>query len=370
MKLKFIGSLFLLFSVQVLKADSLHVYDGKDITKLVEYFATKVKTLKKSVTVFSWSQGGEVGDQSAQLERAKALSHVFWDRFGTNGNSYMYGYGLYTSVDPVTTHSYGSSDTWVLLELNLPIGFKLLDFTYDYTLSENQRLQDNAKASDFDEMKDYFQCESFQNINSLFENGGERLKSKCKALVKKIFFEILKIDGFSYSYGETLFKVCQNRNFIGRAIVITGEKWLKPGFAQFYNAKTIDLKDNRIRIQTLFFDALQSIDPKLSFQAKQVLTDFLTLFPTYKVKGSKSSCRGDQCEVFLTLCETETTCKDLAMGTYPRPGGGLITSQEAMKTQRGKLLWQDLEGLPKSTTTKEWLQKNKFGCTGELPYEK
>ncbi len=348
----------------------MSVYDGKDITNLVKYFATKVKTLKKSVTVFSWKNNGEIGDQRAQFEEAKALTHVFWDRFGTNGNSFMYGYGLYTSVDPVTTNSYGLLDTWVLLELNLPVGFKLLDLTSDFTLTENERQQDISKASDFDELRDYFQCESFQNINLFFENGGDKLKSKCKDLVKRIFYEILKIDGFSYNYGDTLFKSCQNRNFFGRAIVITGDKWLKPGLSHFYNAKTIDLKDNRIRIQTLFFDALESVDPKLSSQSKKVLMDFLTLFPTYKVNGSKSSCSGDQCEVFLTLCEAENTCKDLAMGFYPRPGGGLITSLEAKKTQRGKLLWQDLEGLPKSTTTKEWLQKNKFGCNGELPYEK
>jgi hypothetical protein len=44
----------------------------------------------------------------------------------------------------------------------------------------------------------------------------------------------------------------------------------------------------------------------------------------------------------------------------------MITEEVA---KRKKLLWTDLVGKPKVSTISTWLQENKFGCSGQLPYE-
>jgi hypothetical protein len=70
--------------------------------------------------------------------------------------------------------------------------------------------------------------------------------------------------------------------------------------------------------------------------------------------------------ITVQFCDQSNACESVPLPPIPRPGGSIITAEEASKTI---LLWTDLIGKPKSTTISTWLKNNKFACSGELPYK-
>jgi hypothetical protein len=345
------------------QAFGTYLYQGFDITNAVHFFETKVKTLKKPVSVYNWSVGGDLGDYSEHLSNAKKLSRSFWTWYGDKGEGSMYGYGLYAAVDPVASNSFGYGNDWVLFEMKFPIGFKLIDLTLDYFESQQ------SISEDLVTLGQKFNCPSFAKLDPFFANGGAEIDIKCRGLIKKIFKDIIQIDGFAYGYSQTNFKACKKSDFTSsRAFVVTDEKWMRFELIHFYNSKTTDSKENRIRIQTLFFVAALDLSLKLTDESTSLMSTYLVDHPETQLHGTKTECTGDLCKLIVLFCDPNNKCDEVNLGYYLRPGGPTITASEAKRTQRGVLLWNDLEGQPKSTTTSEWLIDNKFACSGELPY--
>lgn len=344
-------------------AENSSSWNDSELTPVISYFNSQVKVMKQTLYVHNWSNSGNGGEGEPYLNLAKKMSQVFWDRFGDpKGDQNMYGFGLYTAMDPVATQGYGYADKWSLLELQIPKGLKVIDLTSD-SPSLNAE-----KTAALDEIQTKFSCPTFTKLNGLFENGGKGLTPSCQNLIRHIFKDVLQIGGFFYSYDQSNFKACAKGGFSKRALVVTDPQWLKTESVRFFNKQSSYAKEDRIRIQTLFLEERKS-KIELTGSAKSIITQYLNKNIQKHFAGSRSTCADAQCEIYVRFCDQASQCDEFSVGSYPRPGGPTITQTEALTTDRKGLLWSDLEGEQKMTTTTEWLQANTFGCSGQLPYE-
>lgn len=353
-----------IFSVSQSHAQE-YMYNGVDITKLVKHLQSSVTSLKQPVTVYNWSTAGAYGDSSS-LGIAEQGAKTFWNSFGYDAANNMYGRGLYAANDPIVSSSFGGfSDKWLLLEMKLPVGFVLVDLLNEKnTVTITGDLQDTLSL---------FSCPNNSKLDDFFISGGQKLSPTCQKLVKHIFSEIFKIDGFAYGYSESSFKACSSsQSFMGyRAFVITDSKWMSPELITYYNSKSTHHIEKRIMIQSLFYSQLDN-DDSVKKQVLLAIGDYLTEHPNSEIAKYKNRCEGDDCTITVTFCE-EQKCQDVALPKIPRPEGPMITAKSAAKipvkiSNLKSLIWDDLEGKPKAANVNEWLLTNKFGCSGKLPY--
>lgn len=367
--------LIFIFLVSFIAKAQEYTLDGKDITPAVKYYKKFVTPLTKSITVYNWSQNADRGDSESQIFWAAQGGKSFWYNYGKrNDTGSVYGFGLYTAMDPVASQGFGgliNEKRWRLLEMKLPLGFRLLDFPGTATLANNTP----------DEVISVLTTNGCPTMDPerLFQNGGQGLNPNCAKLVKKIFQDILQIDGFGYFYGVAVFKACAataedyyNR---GRAIVITENRWMNADNIEFYTpGSTKNLKE-RIRLQTLFLETnpyeVWDAQKQVLFSElhKSQMLDFLNKHPEHAIHKATASCEADQCKITITFCTEEKFCEDLILGQIPRPEGSTITTATAKKKGYPSLLWDDLEGLEKTETIQEWILDNVFGCDGNKPYK-
>ena len=277
------------------------------------------------------------------------------------------------AVDPVVTVSYGGgSKDWLLVELELPIGFRLLDLQM-----LNMKYTNNSPG--LMKILEAFGCSSYSSAQEFFTSGAIRLSEKCRSFGKKIFQEELKIDGFSYGYGDTNFVECKQGeySFARAAFVITDSKWMKPESVRYYTENSTHLRENRIMIQTIFFKAIEKESGAKS-AALAIISNYLVAHPDQNFEKSTSTCDGNQCVITVDFCDDHNICAKVNLPPLPRLGGGVISAATAPPAVSGlilsranylkPLLWDDLEGAPKAKTVSEWIKSNKFACEGKAPY--
>ena len=338
--------------------------DGVNITPLVKFLEERVTTLKKPVTIYNWSTNGKMSD--ADIQRfAPASSRTFWQMYGNpKGIDNMYGSGLYGAVDPVATAGYGlhfsilgyDKESWLLVEMELPAGFKLLDLPSALSTPLTKGISEEAKK-----VAEAFDCSLNGGEDKWFTNGGAGISQKCQQLVKKIYQDILKLDGFAYSYGRTAFKECTSYEGF-RAFVITDAKWMTTKLVRPLTHRTTTNLEERIRIQTIFLKAVGE-NPDMTKETLNPIGEYLSKNPTSNIKGSKTVCANDTCVITVNFCDAKNVCEFLILPPLARPGGALITSREASKGKDFKaLLWSDLEGQPKSKTINSWIKENTYKC--------
>jgi hypothetical protein len=214
-----------------------------------------------------------------------------------------------------------------------------------------------------------FKCKDLLKVDSLFTEGGYKIEPECQMLTRKIFQEILQIDGFAYWYGNTKFKDCAPNNYTssGRAIVITQPDWLKSNLARFFTRKSIHDTETRVRIQTLFYKKID-FEVILSEHSRDVIASYLETHIDKELVSSKSICTEDSCTINIKFCDAKNQCDIVGLDPLPRPSGPYFTEKSAIKTDPKKLLWPDLEGKSKDQNIGVWINKNLFGCSGEVPY--
>ncbi len=340
-------------------AKSEAMFEGVNISPLVEIFQKQIFKLKQPVTVYNWSGNGAKGD-SSNLQLAQSGATTFWRAFGSSEGAYnMYGSGLYAAVDPIVTRSYGGSE-WLLIEMKLPIGFNLLD------LSSPPIIEDKLLVSKAYQVESHFNCPNSEGAQVFFESGGSKLSRDCIRLIKYIFSHILEVDGFSYSYSDTRFKACKQKIDASVAFVMIRDGWMQPNLINYYNKASTHNLENRIIIQTLFsVNRVESIN--LSEQARGKMVRYLTDHPDFEYRKLISQCAGLFCTLKVEFCNPGSFCEQLELDIVPRPGGPNINAAE-YGPYSPSFLWNDLEGKSKSTITTSWLRENKYGCSGQLPY--
>jgi hypothetical protein len=345
--------------------------DGFDITPAVEYFQKMVHPLKQIIYVYHWNPNGEArGDGPEIFNMVKNNANTFWSMYGDpqTVSGGMYGRGLYAAADPIHSYGFGGGpEKWFLLQMALPVGFRLLDIA-----AETSWVASNNKKTISEEMKNIasqFHCDALNNVDSLFADGAYKISQQCQNLARKIFKEILKIDGFAYFYGQTSFKDCQSDNYVlgNRAIVITENTWMTTENIKYFTQKSKHSLEDRIRIETLFYKKIDA-NVKLSDSSIEAIAEYLQIHETKEMIGSKSVCSNTTCTIVVRFCDSQNVCDEVSLAPLPRPSGPLFTEVSAKNTEPGRLLWPDLEGKAKADNVSEWLKKQMFGCNGELPY--
>ncbi len=341
--------------------------DGVDITAFVDYYRPAVKTFNKSVTVFNWSAEAKEpfwaeghGDDSFELaENVRKRSQSFWRHFGNkNGSMDDYGYGLYAAVDPVLTYYFGKdAASWVLLQMELPVGFKMIDVSNN--LESTQPAKEKMQL-----IANQFRCPQSEGLSALFQYGGMKLDMNCRKLVQKVFADILEIDGFAYYYARTLYKACQGESMKSNvAFVITNQNWIRPENLKSFTSNTVSNREDRIRIQTLFLSGGGSP----LFITTKVISS-LSRNPEKFVRRTSIACETLTCKISAELCNAQNSCENLMLDPFPLSTGVKMTSSAAANTEPRALLWPDMEGDKMSPAIHQWLQENKYGCSGSLPF--
>jgi hypothetical protein len=229
--------------------------NGVDVSDLINYFKPIVHSLKQSVLVYNWMEVSTVGYYQQTLglhdtvayRRAVRSATSFWINFNGGISANMFGFGLYAALDPKKTRSFGGDDHWMLTQMQLPVGFRLIDMTHD---EDTHEFTDAVKAKLLQ-----FGCSDatiVDLINPVMKN------VTCSAVVKKIFHENLRIDGFIYSYTSNSSELCPEKSapVFGGAMVITSNRWMVPQAIETFVPLMKDGAAERSRIMTLMASGL------------------------------------------------------------------------------------------------------------------
>ncbi|MCB0369965.1 MAG: hypothetical protein KDD45_11180, partial [Bdellovibrionales bacterium] len=271
---------------------------------------------------------------------------------------------LYAAIDPLHSINFGYGN-WSLLELKLPKNLRILNLLSGFgELGETKKVQAT-------QILNYFECPAAFDANTFLNGGGAGISQKCQNLMRRIFRDELKIDAFAYSYGSSQFKSCNISYENGVAFVITNGKWINNKNFEIYTQNSTKNFEERVRIQTLLLEANQQQNMnKLSFIDKANLISYLKQNPNKKIISSQSVCDQDYCTLKITLCDSQHDCSDFELSSkLLRPGGPLISQAYSQKVLFRSLLWNDLDGVPKSKNIKTWINDHIFGCGPISPYK-
>ena len=357
----------------VTPATSAMNFQGVDVSPAVAYYQSSVRTVDQPFTIYNWSAAGndpfwaeeKADGDSSLMGLAQRSSRSFWSSYGGPSDS-MYGQGLYAAEDPVATMSYGGGvPSFVLMQMQIPKNFRMLDLVYNSLDTPSNSLKVAAAS-----VLTKFECPADATADRLFQSGGMNLSPKCRELVREVFQNQLKIDGFAYSYSATAFTDCKI-NMDGYqqmlAFVMTSSYWMDKSSVHYYTTRSRQNLEERVRIQTLFFKEASQKYMKPSLQA---LVAYLDSHEDSDLKGSVTKCSGDYCSITVHFCNQQKHCDDVALDPIPRPYGSKISEFEAKLTVASGVLWADLVGMEKSATISTWLKENMYGCNGRDPYVK
>lgn len=383
------------------------LYQSEDITSIVELFKSQTRVVQRPFYIYHWGVSAELRNSKAAQENAsaaglkllRATKQGFLDGLTQprRNDSNMMGPGLYMAVDPIQTRSYGPGENWSLLEIRLPLGFRMLEATTSSnggsTSSHNRAIEDLKK----------FSC---PEVDSSYDGSGEFFRqllaygdidSKCADLIRYVFSDVLKIDGFMYVYGVTNFSQCRGSDGLDldsrrTAFVITSDRWVYlPGAeVQVYGSNTKDKREQRISIESLSYIANQKLYDDL-FVNKDYLQyteglgqDYLLEIARARLPpearypyvsqmdrfrcGAGSHCvsveigfddslKNPQTKTFVFGAQDLPNLKEIA---YP----ATITSTNPPLIEK-ELRWKDLEGIATLKKPEEWMRKNLFNCGSE-----
>jgi hypothetical protein len=187
----------------------------------------------------------------------------------------MMGPGFYVAVDPFATEDFGRANYndkstypgWVLTQIQLPKGFRVMDSMKDWAPFPIgvQKYFSNLGCR-ITRVDDLERLTSVGRINYFPSS------PLCRATVRKLMKDVLKVDAVMYDYLATFFPptVCRGTQemtpteetkiidgYLGpfhyRSMVITNaSNLLKPEHVKVFNEKTTGEKENRKMIQLIF----------------------------------------------------------------------------------------------------------------------
>ncbi len=290
-KLILFASLLLNFSVAFARTDSTNQFQGRVASEaeVVQYLSKYVYELKRPYMVFHWfdatnrnalwkspisaydyagynyvrNQGSRFFQSYCSTQNSSLnpddCSPASTPNYGMNN---MYGPGFYAAQNPMETYSFGGGPgNAVLIQIQLPKGFKTLDLVKDTPLFPS-------------EISNYFQneqCPYFSSLSALVQlPSGYGDRDQCKLAVRRVLKDKLNIEGFFYDYGNFLsISGCNSDalvppssetaaigNYRGpfgqRALVLTSTGRISPSNVRIFNSQTPDAKTDRITLDAIF----------------------------------------------------------------------------------------------------------------------
>lgn len=230
--------------------------NGVDLAPVIEIFKRQVRVVQKPFHIYHWGSDSSFYDRAYSATDARAAEVVrrgaqsflqgleAQDRL--RGNNY--GGGLYSAVDPLSTEVFGTySDDWILVDSELPVGFRMLDIV--------EPQERRISVFEGQQALDKLGCEYDRNpefVRSALAM--RRMNPQCAQAIRLVI-RTLKIDGFAYQYGGYNLRGCKRDNGVnaGPAFVFTSEDWIKsPSQIHVFTATTPDAKSEREAIENLF----------------------------------------------------------------------------------------------------------------------
>lgn len=326
------------------------------------------------------------------------------------GSGNMYGPGLYASTDPIATRSYGGGSNWVLLQIELPKGFRMASLVWQIN-------DDQLPQSAMDEL-DKMGCSNYDFksrtsgsylLNLVLPYGNTVISSrpqpgtseqKCALNLRRLLKDHLKIEGLYYGYGATSFSQCsssvpngpsgQMANGAGLhqgAFVIANPARIKTSSVKVFNSQSTDASADRVAIQSLFYQSQsqsssQSEDHALTMAVQSYYgTNGIPDYPDYKVyawymKGCSAYLHPgavnyvQACGDWYQICDNAyNNCKIVPLSPPPnwKPGQSYV-SKISSQDAPGGILWPDLDGHDQDPKVAKWIEKNLLGCLDIAPF--
>jgi hypothetical protein len=321
------------------------------------------------------------------------------------GSGNMFGPGLYAAVDPVATRNYGGAGTdWVLVQIQLPVGFAMFDLNRDGgdTPPASGPMIDALQKADCPTSWDY----DGGMLNNLF-NPSTHKNPTCTATIEHILRDKLQVDGFFYSYSYSNFKACQppldpnsnsttpDASYRGGAFVITDGSKFTAQSVRIFNQNTSDDLQDRMDIESSFYEADQenlngngltppTVTPQMlyaqypQYQGWTIQSVYMgcsstcpPYIPTASISGLAPAAppvAGQPAAAPVTQYATVTI-------TLPPPP--VLTTMSAANPPRSgcgygavscPLLWKDLDGKPFDPNLSTYMKTNYYSCSGKPDY--
>lgn len=287
-----IATLFALFAATAVAAPV-----DVDLTPVANYVSQFVKEIKSPVVVWHWF-GGEgrnpIWKSAISSDSVAAYEHFVYatrnyylglcsgivdqDPAECQGDlsalkfskTSLYGPGFYAAVDPVITAFRGGIPNWVLLQIRLPQGFRYVD-------QQNVSSSVPSVPPEVTTALEAYGCAFSQwpadfIFNFLKQTYFQNLNPLCRVAVRKVLQNILKVDGFYYSYDGAYLSVCNLSSHKG-AFVITDSKRFTPEDVRSFNTGTTDDREDRLRIISFFYKSAHDGNPGYAYPRPVVKND-------------------------------------------------------------------------------------------------
>jgi len=340
-----------------------------------------------SMSVHYWAS---LCSKNAALNPSDCPS-VGTEQFG-QGN--MYGPGLYAALDPVATMDYGggsNGQTWILLKIRLPVGFRFINLKRDGTNAMPLRVQKVLSA---------YQCPTHwidvrsgldglmrANNTYMYNSAGYssesdvHLTDTCLLELRHLLKDHLKINGLLYGYSATSFLECggystNQADLSGTAWVIADSSPFTYDDVQVFSSNTPDGDEERIRIQSMFYTAQRAQDASYGQTPQGFQDRKYPQFPNYTVSRVSSGCDLDaisqkrKCGVVLTLQNSGSGEDVTVVEPYPSMTGKMSDQrlpQWFANYNRGQALWPDLLNNDIDPKLTDWMKANLVSCQDAAP---
>lgn len=333
------------------------------LAPVIEHMRSRVLTTTQSFQMYSWSQASRLANDPDAFKKLSSQAQIFWNNFGqANPKYYEYGAGYYWATDPYSSIQFGAgrSPQWLLQNLTFPAGLRVLDLR----LSESS----NPLPSPILDILQKFKCPEQATLEQLFSGGGASLAPDCQALTRILFRDILKIDGFFYSYRGAPFVACTfpESKSPRMAFIMTNSSWMRADQLKLYNKETRAAKSERLLIQSVINKASNRESDFTSEWMKYVTLKPNDINPYIFCDDDHCQLKTGDKKIVFELPESLKTLTALsAPVTFTaRSAPGILALQKTPKTNL--MLWSDLEGEP-AVPTNAWLKENILGCDGTIP---
>ena len=321
----------------------------------------------------------------------------YWRHQGSAEDGNTMGPGLYAALDPVSTRRFGGEDDYVLVRIELPLGTRVLDLVDFRTV-----VPDDVAA-----IYESLGCKWREGASSIFRPIASLFEPKpnssryCIDVLRGIVDRDLGVDALTYGYSSTHFKECTVEPSSTRestlmagfrvrpdrmsAVVIMSNRWLKPEHVRIFNQHTTDSREERLRIQSMFYKNTADVAARPEYRASMLESlprlAIPKIYPGMRVVGPRETEQIDgSVRAVLHICPAdvslfdhdESKCRKVpepAMSHFDYPATISVKLPTLGGNVNGNLMWRDLEGQPAAPDLGEYIQRTQLGCADELPWK-
>ena len=361
---------------------------GVDIRPLVEYLREHTEILKTPVHVYSYSDGSRGSGLRAfsalapfGYETVRKSAGSYWTSQGASPGGNQMGYGFYAAIDPVHTRKYGGPD-WLLTRIELPVGTRLLQTKVKGVPSEVVDIADRLGCRFTSQFSN-----DERELDGLETLMGPKVGSskECLQAIGLAADVLLKIDALVYFYTSNLLSDCKGDR--KAAFVFTSARRLKPEQVRVFNRFTRDEREERLRIESLFYkstlDMANDSEERSAIISEWAYKVLPKKYPGKVVSGIGVDPHSEEIKYTFNMCPPGSPDFDgpgcvvvpapaLPKLAYPakisKRSPAILSSSVPEEPLR--LRFADLDGEMTDPGLSNWIQQSLYGCSATPQTEK